>query len=404
MEEEPTEDESSLPTSDAVESTEDDTPTFTAMPADTRGEEDTTESPVPTVSMEEEPTEDESSLPTSDARESTDDDTPTSAMPVDTTVEEDTTESPVPTEEEPTGDDSPSSVMGAGAWGVGTPVPQKDKFSSSVMGAGEGAGGAGEESTPAPQEDDTPPPAMAAGRENAWGTAQDTQQDTQEDDLAAPEEPRKRFGLGILVILLILIIAGGIGYQRLFAGGATQQQTPPPTEQREANMIPTAQSASGSNNNGNDGATAANSPKNSKSDLQAKIIGIFPEKPKVGDVVNVQVEISNTGSQSITDPFWVDLYVSPSEVPAANIAWNDISPYGAAWLVEQLEAQETLVLESLGADASRSNLLRFPAAEIHILQVLVDSYGLTGTGAIIEQNEDNNLSETREIDIAPSDT
>jgi hypothetical protein len=45
--------------------------------------------------------------------------------------------------------------------------------------------------------------------------------------------------------------------------------------------------------------------------------------------------------------------------------------------------------------------LRFPAAEIHTLQVLVDSYGLTGTGAIVEQHEENNLSETREIDIAP---
>jgi cytoskeletal protein RodZ len=248
---------------------------------------------------------------------------------------------------------------------------------------GAGAGGAG------------------AGGENVWEppTPQDTQQDTQEDDLASPEKPRKRFGLGILVILLILIIAGSIGYQRLFAG--TQQQTTTPAVQREANMLPTVQSAAGSNTNGNDGETEANPPKNSNIDLQAKIIGIFPEKPKVGDVVNVQVEISNTGSQAITDPFWVDLYVSPSAVPTANIAWNDISPYGAAWLVEKLEAQETLVLESLGADASRSNLLRFPAAEIHTLQVLVDSYGLTGTGAIVEQHEDNNLSETREIDIAP---
>jgi hypothetical protein len=205
---------------------------------------------------------------------------------------------------------------------------------------------------------------------------------TEPSSQQTPDKPRQKVWLyGLLVLLFLLIIGGIFGYQQLVGNHAQQ----PTTNTVLATPMPTAMPAAHTG----------------KGDLQVEIVGIFPEEPKVGDVVNIKIQLANTGSVDITEPFWVDLYVSSSRTPTVNLPWNEIAPYGATWLVRQLKADEKLVLESLGADAARSNLLRFSTPEIHTLQVLADSYGLDGTGAIVEQNEDNNLSEMGEITIAP---
>lgn len=127
---------------------------------------------------------------------------------------------------------------------------------------------------------------------------------------------------------------------------------------------------------------------------------MVPSQPEANDAINVQVRIHNTGSHPITSTFWVDLYVAPQQTPAVNQLWTDISPYGATWLIEGLEANETRVLESLGADPARSNLLYFPDNDAVEVYALVDSYGFDGKGAIQERDEENNLSLPFEIPIS----
>jgi hypothetical protein len=129
--------------------------------------------------------------------------------------------------------------------------------------------------------------------------------------------------------------------------------------------------------------------------LVARIIEVTPAEPTSSEIVNVRVLVENTGTAPAQEDFWVDLYVSPETTPAANQAWPDItdpsSGQGATWLVEGLEAGDEIVLDSLQADPTRSNLLRFAEGGPVELYVYVDSYGSTPSGAVVEQSENNNL-------------
>jgi len=136
-------------------------------------------------------------------------------------------------------------------------------------------------------------------------------------------------------------------------------------------------------------------------DLVAQVLGIEPAQPQANEVVNVRVKIENRGSQDITQPFWVDLYVSPAQTPTVNQAWSDICQYGATWEVPRLSANESLVLETLQADTVRSNLFRLPEPNVEHIYVLIDSYGDEGNGAIIERDEENNLAEPIQVSISP---
>lgn len=134
--------------------------------------------------------------------------------------------------------------------------------------------------------------------------------------------------------------------------------------------------------------------------LVAQIIEVTPAEPTVNDIVNVRVLVENVGTVPATSDFWVDLYVSPEGTPAANQAWPDMAEYGATWFVEGLDAGEEVVLDSLDADASRSNLLRFIEEGPVELFVYVDSYGVSPSGAIAEQDEANNLAGPFELFVS----
>ncbi|HEX8683506.1 MAG TPA: hypothetical protein VF707_14390 [Ardenticatenaceae bacterium] len=134
--------------------------------------------------------------------------------------------------------------------------------------------------------------------------------------------------------------------------------------------------------------------------LVAQIIEVTPAEPTVNDIVNVRVLVENVGTVPATSDFWVDLYVSPEGTPAANQAWPDIAEYGATWFVEGLDVGEEVVLDSLDADASRSNLLRFIEEGPVELFVYVDSYGVSPSGAVAEQDEANNLAGPFELFVS----
>jgi hypothetical protein len=135
-------------------------------------------------------------------------------------------------------------------------------------------------------------------------------------------------------------------------------------------------------------------------DVSANIIGVHPQHPAVGQVVNIEVTIRNTGQQAIKEPFWVDLYVSPRQRPTFNQGWETLSDYGATWLVEGLDADETRTLDTLNADPARSNLLRFPTAGPQEVYVLVNSYQ-TGARATAVEDTSKNLIGPLRIDVTP---
>jgi hypothetical protein len=138
----------------------------------------------------------------------------------------------------------------------------------------------------------------------------------------------------------------------------------------------------------------------SNTDVSANIIGVHPQHPAVGEVVNIEVKIRNTGQQAIKEPFWVDLYVSPQRRPTVNQGWETLSDYGATWLVDGLDAGETRTLDTLNADPARSNLLRFPIAGAQEVYVLVNSYQ-TGARASVVEDASNNLIGPLRIDVTP---
>ncbi len=108
--------------------------------------------------------------------------------------------------------------------------------------------------------------------------------------------------------------------------------------------------------------------------LEVRLIGIDPDPPLTGEVVNVQVQVRNLSDQVISMPFWVDLYVTPEETPAPGLPWSAIATYGATWRIERLDPGETRALNSLDADPTRSNLLSFDQPGVQQLYVLGDTY------------------------------
>ena len=64
---------------------------------------------------------------------------------------------------------------------------------------------------------------------------------------------------------------------------------------------------------------------------------------------NVTIVIENSGNQTVTDGFWVDLYINPDPVPtAANQTWEQLSDEGLVWGITDVSALVpggTLVLD-----------------------------------------------------------
>jgi large repetitive protein len=118
---------------------------------------------------------------------------------------------------------------------------------------------------------------------------------------------------------------------------------------------------------------------------------------RAGDPVTITVDIRNQGKGE-ADPFWVDLYINPSEVPIGNLPWDrlcDLEPcYGLTWAVRRpLAAGQQITLRST-ADSYANMYSRWPgffASGTTDLYVYVDS-GVTmyTDGNVRESDETNN--------------
>ena len=120
-----------------------------------------------------------------------------------------------------------------------------------------------------------------------------------------------------------------------------------------------------------------------------------------GEPVTIDVKITNNGSARAA-PFWVDLYINPSQPPtAANSTWNMVcgmTPcFGITWAVPGgLDPGESITLSSAPGQfaAPYSIWPGYFARGTADLYVYVDSWnpGVAG-GAVAESNEGNNRAE-----------
>jgi hypothetical protein len=141
------------------------------------------------------------------------------------------------------------------------------------------------------------------------------------------------------------------------------------------------------------------------------LVGSFtlnPSSPGAGETILVTAVVTNQGSVA-ADAFWVDFYVNPTQTPTVNKLWNDIcqDPYciGIAWFVEaglQPGQSVTLTSNSFPGDSDEKYSIwndSLPAGTTE-LYLLVDSWNRTvATGAVLESNENNNLSSMTGLNI-----
>jgi hypothetical protein len=129
-----------------------------------------------------------------------------------------------------------------------------------------------------------------------------------------------------------------------------------------------------------------------------------------GEPVTITVGVTNQGSGTSTQGFWVDLYLNPDPVPDLStipLRWDEtctLSPcQGIAWQVsEPLAAGETITLTSTvdSMDIEYSRWAGWFAAGTTDLYVYVDSWSTDGTnGAVLETDESNNRAELRGLQV-----
>ena len=190
----------------------------------------------------------------------------------------------------------------------------------------------------------------------------------------SPGLPRGNLRLPVVLIVLVLLVllSGGFvlmgGFRTAMAPTltpTTAQSSPPPT----LTVAPTTPVTTTTTPSVTPVATAT-LPITS---LEIQIVAVSPNPPQVGDVVNVQVRVRNVSTLPITSPFWVDLYDSPTRLPASPFPWTELAKYGATWRVDRLAPGESRELNSLEADPTRSNLLKFDTPGPHRLYVLADT-------------------------------
>jgi hypothetical protein len=107
---------------------------------------------------------------------------------------------------------------------------------------------------------------------------------------------------------------------------------------------------------------------------------------------NVEVTLVNQGNTSVSNGFWVDLYINPEPVPTAvNQTWDQLSEQGIVWGVtdvSQLVPNGSLTLDlnhpSYMPEYSEFEGTFSPEMAIY---VQVDSFGLENYGSILELDE-----------------
>lgn len=138
-------------------------------------------------------------------------------------------------------------------------------------------------------------------------------------------------------------------------------------------------------------------------DLWIRQLSVAPEAPQVDEPVTLTVVIENQGIADVTQPFWVDLYVDPAEVPEVNRTWDMVgSPYGLSWLVDgPVAAGERITLTSEVYTTTYSLWPgHFNCAGPHVLYAQVDSFnGTSAFAAILESDEANNIAGPLEVPV-----
>jgi uncharacterized repeat protein (TIGR01451 family)/fimbrial isopeptide formation D2 family protein len=147
-------------------------------------------------------------------------------------------------------------------------------------------------------------------------------------------------------------------------------------------------------------------------DLVVTDVRLSPDQTSfaAGEPVTITVGVTNQGSGTSTQGFWVDLYLNPDPVPDLStipLRWDEtctLSPcQGIAWQVsEPLAAGETITLTSTvdSMDIEYSRWAGWFAAGTTDLYVYVDSWSTDGTnGAVLETDESNNRAELRGLQV-----
>ena len=186
--------------------------------------------------------------------------------------------------------------------------------------------------------------------------------------------PRGSLRLPVVLVVLVLLVLLSGGF--VLMGGFRTAMAPtltPPTAQSSSSLTLTVAPTTPVTATPPPSATPVATAVLPITNLEIQIVAVSPNPPQVGEVVNVQVRVRNMSMLPITSPFWVDLYDSPTRLPAPPLPWTELAKYGATWRVERLAPGESRELNSLEADPTRSNLLKFDTPGPHRLYVLADT-------------------------------
>ncbi|MFZ5915420.1 MAG: Ig-like domain-containing protein [Chloroflexota bacterium] len=136
-------------------------------------------------------------------------------------------------------------------------------------------------------------------------------------------------------------------------------------------------------------------------DLLVESVTWSPSPPTAGQPYHVEIVVRNDGTLTVTNDFWVDLYLNPRATPGVNQTWDMLSrsSYGKAWLVrDDIGPGMTVTLSTADPDdplhpGDRYSYWPPPPydAAQNPFYVLVDSWGQS-VGLVDEGNaEGNNL-------------
>jgi hypothetical protein len=117
---------------------------------------------------------------------------------------------------------------------------------------------------------------------------------------------------------------------------------------------------------------------------------------------SVQILITNQGAATVTEGFWVDVYIDPTTVPTAvNQVWSDLGDEGLVWGVKSpMKPEDTFVL-TVGDSRFRDDLsqVAWPLAPGTPVYAQVDSWSADTTyGAVLEDHEHAGAAYANNID------
>jgi uncharacterized repeat protein (TIGR01451 family)/fimbrial isopeptide formation D2 family protein len=145
--------------------------------------------------------------------------------------------------------------------------------------------------------------------------------------------------------------------------------------------------------------------------LIVQSVVVSPAAPLAGQATIISVTIANSGTAPAEAGFWIDLYVDPASAPQPGQPWNEIAPFGKAWILRTpLPAGQSITLDTTMPDdpanpgAIYSNWPGwFTTPGAHTLYAQVDSYGGAG-GLVVELSELDNLFGPLDVTVSGSGT